>query len=123
MRSISVLLEIWPGGVRHGRLKGKKVIMNGGAHGLGLASLWRFAAEGADVAFFSRKQDKIDAARDAIAKAGNGKVFAEVPDMAGNHEGYKAWLAKAADELGGWRHLCPYGEFVRHRRNRRLRRP
>ena len=65
-------------------LKGKKVIMNGGAHGLGLASLRHFAAEGADVAFFSRKQDKTDAAREAIAKAGNGKVFAEVLDMAGN---------------------------------------
>lgn len=82
-------------------LKGKKVIMNGGAHGLGLASLRHFAAEGADVAFFSRKQDKIDAAREAIEKAGSGKVFAEVLDMAGNHEGYKAWLAKAADQLGG----------------------
>ena len=31
-------------------LSGKKVIMNGGAHGLGLASLKHFAAEGADVA-------------------------------------------------------------------------
>lgn len=82
-------------------LKGKKVIMNGGAHGLGLASLRHFAAEGADVAFFSRKQDKIDAAKAEIDKAGGGKVFAEVFDMAGNPEGYKAWLAKAADELGG----------------------
>ena len=82
-------------------LKGKKVIMNGGAHGLGLASLKHFAAEGADVAFFSRKQDKIDAAKAAIEEAGAGKVFAEVFDMAGNHEGYKEWLARAAGELGG----------------------
>lgn len=82
-------------------LKGKKVIMNGGAHGLGLASLKHFAAEGADVAFFSRKQDKIDAAKEAIDAAGDGKVFAEVFDMVGNQEGYKQWLAKAADELGG----------------------
>lgn len=82
-------------------LKGKKVIMNGGAHGLGLHSLKHFAAEGADVAFFSRKQDKIDAAKDAIGKAGDGKVFAETFDMVGNLDGYKDWLAKAADELGG----------------------
>lgn len=82
-------------------LKGKKVIMNGGAHGLGLASLRHFAAEGADVAFFSRKQDKIDAATKEIDAAGDGKVFAEVFDMAGNHEGYKEWLTKAAEELGG----------------------
>ena len=44
-------------------LKGKKVIMNGGAHGLGLQALKLFAAEGADVAFFSRKEDKIEAAK------------------------------------------------------------
>ena len=49
-------------------LKGKKVIMNGGAHGLGLASLKLFAAEGADVAFFSRKDDKIEA-DDPFARA------------------------------------------------------
>ena len=82
-------------------LKGKKVIMNGGAHGLGLASLKHFAAEGADVAFFSRKDDKIEAAKEAIGAAGDGKVFAEVFDMADGADAYKAWLEKAASELGG----------------------
>lgn len=82
-------------------LSGKKVIMNGGAHGLGLASLKLFAAEGADVAFFSRKEDKIEAAKSAIAAAGSGKVHGEVFDMASGHDAYKAWLAKAADVLGG----------------------
>lgn len=82
-------------------LKGKKVIMNGGAHGLGLASLKLFAAEGADVAFFSRKADKIEAAKAAIDAAGPGKVFAEVFDMASGGDAYKAWLEKAANELGG----------------------
>jgi NAD(P)-dependent dehydrogenase (short-subunit alcohol dehydrogenase family) len=82
-------------------LKGKKVIMNGGAHGLGLASLKLFAAEGADVAFFSRKADKIEAAKAAIEAAGPGKVFAEVFDMASGGDAYKAWLEKAAGELGG----------------------
>jgi NAD(P)-dependent dehydrogenase (short-subunit alcohol dehydrogenase family) len=82
-------------------LKGKKVIMNGGAHGLGLASLKLFAAEGADVAFFSRKEDKIEAAKAAIDAAGPGKVFAEVFDMASGTEAYQAWLEKAAQELGG----------------------
>lgn len=82
-------------------LKGKKVIMNGGAHGLGLASLKLFAAEGADVAFFSRKEDKIAAAKEAIDAAGPGKVFAEVFDMAAGGDAYKAWLEKAAGELGG----------------------
>ena len=50
-------------------LKGKKVIMNGGAHGLGLASLKHFVAEGADVAFFSRKEEKIEAAKAADRKS------------------------------------------------------
>ena len=82
-------------------LKGKKVIMNGGAHGLGLASLKIFAAEGADVAFFSRKEDKIEAAKAAISQAGGGRVHGEVFDMASGHDAYKAWLTKAADTLGG----------------------
>ena len=82
-------------------LKGKKVIMNGGAHGLGLASLKHFAAEGADVAFFSRKDDKIEAAKAAISAAGSGKVHGEVFDMASGHDAYKEWLGKAADTLGG----------------------
>lgn len=82
-------------------LKGKKVIMNGGAHGLGLASLKQFAAEGADVAFFSRKDDRIEAAKAAISAAGSGKVHGDVFDMASGQDAYKGWLAKAADTLGG----------------------
>lgn len=82
-------------------LKGKKVIMNGGAHGLGLASLKHFVAEGAEVAFFSRKEDKIEAAKQAISAAGSGKVHGEVFDMASGGDAYKAWLTKAADKLGG----------------------
>jgi NAD(P)-dependent dehydrogenase (short-subunit alcohol dehydrogenase family) len=83
-------------------LKGKKVIMNGGSHGLGLAALKLFAAEGADVAFFSRDPDKVNAAIAAIGQAGGGgKIFAEPFDMTDNPEGYKAWLGKARDALGG----------------------
>jgi NAD(P)-dependent dehydrogenase (short-subunit alcohol dehydrogenase family) len=82
-------------------LQGKKVIMNGGAHGIGLESLKLFAAEGADVAFFSRKEDRIEAARAAIDAAGPGKVFAEVFDMGSGTAAYQAWLAKAVEQLGG----------------------
>lgn len=82
-------------------LQGKKVIMNGGAHGLGLASLRHFAAEGADVAFFSRKEDKIEAAVREIEAAGSGKVHGEVFDINSGAEAYTDWLAKAADMLGG----------------------
>ena len=82
-------------------LAGKKVIMNGGAHGLGLHSLKHFVAEGADVAFMSRKEDKIEAAKATISAAGSGKVIGDVVDLADGPEAYKAWLAKAQDALGG----------------------
>jgi len=82
-------------------LAGKKVIMNGGAHGLGLASLKIFAAEGADVAFFSRDAEKVKAAVAAIDAAGPGKVHGEQFDMTGNPDGYCDWLRKATDALGG----------------------
>lgn len=81
-------------------LKGKKVIMNGGSHGIGLETLKLFTAEGADVAFFSRDQGRIDAA--LAACAGNpGKAHGTALDMTGNPEGYRAWLEGAAKALGG----------------------
>ena len=81
-------------------LKGKKVIMNGGSHGIGLETLKLFAAEGCDVAFFSRDEGRVKAAAAEIGKAGN-KVQADVLDMTDNVEGYVAWLKKALDALGG----------------------
>lgn len=82
-------------------LEGLNVIMNGGAHGLGLASLKLFAEEGANVAFFSRDQAKVDAAVAEIDAAGPGKVHGEVFDINSGPDGYKAWLSKAAETLGG----------------------
>jgi 3-oxoacyl-[acyl-carrier protein] reductase len=81
-------------------LKGKKVIMNGGAHGLGLSSLKQFVAEGADVAFFSRDQAKVDAAVNEL-QSGGTTVHGGVLDMSNNADGYKAWLTAAAEKLGG----------------------
>lgn len=82
-------------------LKGRKVVMNGGAHGLGLASLKQFAAEGADVAFFSRDKAKVEAATKAIDGCGPGTVHGGVLDMTDNTDGYRAWLTGAVDALGG----------------------
>ncbi len=81
-------------------LKGKKVIMNGGSHGIGLEALKLFAAEGCDVAFFSRDEGRVKAAAAEIGKAGN-KVHADVLDMTDNADGYIAWLNKALADLGG----------------------
>ncbi|MBT5797142.1 MAG: SDR family oxidoreductase [Porticoccaceae bacterium] len=82
-------------------LKGKKVIMNGGSHGLGLASLKTYAAEGCDVAFFSSNAERVAAAEKQIDAAGSGKVFGAELDMTGNPEGYASWLEKAVKDLGG----------------------
>jgi 3-oxoacyl-[acyl-carrier protein] reductase len=81
-------------------LKGKKVIMNGGSHGIGLETLKLFAAEGCDVAFFSRDEGRVSAAAAEIGKSGN-KVQADVLDMTDNPDGYIAWLNKALEALGG----------------------
>ena len=81
-------------------LKGKKVIMNGGSHGIGLETLKLFASEGCDVAFFSRDEARVKAAAAEIGKAGT-KVQADVLDMTDNAEGYVAWLNKALEALGG----------------------
>ncbi|MEN9017909.1 MAG: SDR family oxidoreductase [Hellea sp.] len=80
-------------------LKRKKVILTGGSRGLGRAALELYAAEGADIAFFSRNPDGVREAEESLKRHG-GKVFAEafeVKDM----ESYSTWLARAAEELGG----------------------
>lgn len=80
-------------------LKGKKVIVTGGSRGLGRAALELFAAEGADVAFFSRNPEQVAEATASLSRHG-GKVFGEAFAM-GDRDAYKAWLTKAAEQLGG----------------------
>ena len=80
-------------------LKGKKVILTGGSRGIGRAALEIFAAEGADVAFFSRNQAQIDEAVASLSKHG-GKVIGEAFDLT-DLKAYPDWLKSAADRLGG----------------------
>ncbi len=80
-------------------LKGKKVILSGGSRGLGRAALELFAAEGADVAFFSRSPEQVEETHKALAAHG-GKIFSEAFEVK-DAEGYAGWLTKAAGELGG----------------------
>lgn len=80
-------------------LRGRKVIINGGARGLGLAALKHFVAEGCDVAFFGRDAAKVAAAKGELA--GGGTVFGEAFDMSADHQAYRDWLTRAAGELGG----------------------
>ena len=80
-------------------LKGKKVILTGGSRGIGRAALEFFAAEGADVAFFSRNAEQVAEAVASLSRHG-GKVIGEAFDMS-DLAGYPAWLTSAADRLGG----------------------
>lgn len=81
-------------------LAGRKVIINGGARGLGLAALKIFVAEGCDVAFFGRDPDKVAAATETLSASGR-KVIGEAFDMSADHQAYRDWLTRAADGLGG----------------------
>jgi 3-oxoacyl-[acyl-carrier protein] reductase len=80
-------------------LKGKKVILTGGSRGIGRAALEVFAAEGCDIAFFSRNQAQVDATVAALSKHG-GKVYGSTFDM-NDAEAFPTWLTQAADRLGG----------------------
>lgn len=80
-------------------LKGKKVILTGGSRGLGRAALELFAQEGCDVAFFSRNAQQV-AETVAALEAHGGKVFGSAFSL-DDLDAYKAWLDKAAKDLGG----------------------
>ena len=80
-------------------LKGKKVILTGGSRGIGRAALEIFAAEGCDVAFFSRNQAQVDDTKRSLARHGH-RVVASTFDMNRLDE-YPGWLSRAAEELGG----------------------
>jgi NAD(P)-dependent dehydrogenase (short-subunit alcohol dehydrogenase family) len=80
-------------------LKGLKVILTGGSRGTGRAALEVFAAEGADVGFFSRNQEQIDEAVASLSKHG-GKVVGLRGDLA-DLDAYPALLTGIAESLGG----------------------
>lgn len=80
-------------------LRGKKVILTGGSRGIGRAALELFAAEGCDVAFFSRNPQQVEEASGALRRHGH-KVHGSAFDM-NALDAYPGWLTRAADELGG----------------------
>ncbi len=80
-------------------LKGKKVIVTGGSRGIGRAALEIFAAEGADVAFFSRNRAQVDETVASLSRQGH-RVFGSTFDM-NDLAAYPAWLTGAAEQLGG----------------------
>lgn len=80
-------------------LKGLKAILAGASKGIGRATAEALAAEGCDVAVCARGAEGVEATV-ASLKAKGVKAFGESVDMA-DGEAYKAWVARAAEALGG----------------------
>jgi NAD(P)-dependent dehydrogenase (short-subunit alcohol dehydrogenase family) len=80
-------------------LQGKKAIVTGGKRGLGFAIADTLAAEGADVAICARDADGVAAAVATLSERGT-TVVGEAVDVA-DGAAYAAWLAAAAEALGG----------------------
>jgi NAD(P)-dependent dehydrogenase (short-subunit alcohol dehydrogenase family) len=87
-------------------LKGKKAILVGASHGIGLATAKALAAEGCDIALCSRSQESVDAAVAAVSAAGT-KVIGGTVDVT-DADAHSAWIAKAAEELGGCDIFIPF---------------
>jgi 3-oxoacyl-[acyl-carrier protein] reductase len=80
-------------------LKGKKAVVSGGTRGIGRAIAETFAAEGADVAICARNADAVAATVAQLRERGVNAYGASVDVSDG--AALKAWIARAAEELGG----------------------
>ncbi len=78
-----------------GRLNGKTVLITGGTSGIGLASVYRFKAEGANVAVTGRNQEALD----TIAAETGGTVLTIRADAANLNE-TQAALNKTVETFG-----------------------
>jgi 3-oxoacyl-[acyl-carrier protein] reductase len=81
------------------QMRGKKAVLAGASKGIGRAVALALAKEGCDVAFCARDQGAIDKLVGELKEHGVEAIGASV-DM-GNVEGYRAWVAKACEQLGG----------------------
>lgn len=81
------------------RLKGKKAVVLGGTRGIGRAIAETLAAEGAAVAVCARNADQVAEAVAALKGKGVAATGGSVDITDG--PALKAWVAKAAGELGG----------------------
>jgi 3-oxoacyl-[acyl-carrier protein] reductase len=88
----------WPG-----RFSGKRVIVTGGASGIGEATSERFLREGADVLVFDIDDHALQRSGERLAAAaahGGGRVVGHRGDAASPAD-VTALLVRALDELGG----------------------
>lgn len=84
-----------------GRVSGKKAIITGGAQGLGEATAWMLAREGAKVAVTDINGDGADTVAAAInAELGDGTAYAWQHDVT-DAERWKTVVKEAHDAMGG----------------------
>ncbi len=87
-------------------LKGLKAVLAGASKGIGRATAETLAAEGCDVAICARGSEAVDATVAALRAKGVNAVGAVV-DMT-DSEAYRAWVAEAAETLGGCDIFIPF---------------
>jgi NAD(P)-dependent dehydrogenase (short-subunit alcohol dehydrogenase family) len=83
---------------RDGLLEGKTAFVTGGGSGIGQRMAERFASHGAKVMLAGRKQDKLDAAAQAIRSSG-GEAGTSAVDVR-DYPALEAALKKTRDEFG-----------------------
>lgn len=78
------------------RLSGRRILITGGASGIGFATAALFRAEGAQVALLDRDRARLAEARDALAATPGGPVAAEPAEVADYGQ-----VDRAVGALGG----------------------
>lgn len=81
-------------------LEGKKIIITGGARGIGAECVRVFLEEGASVSFCSRDGDELNERLEQFRRKFPDKVFAETIDISRPDE-YREWLLKSAWQMNG----------------------
>ncbi len=82
------------------RFEGKRVIVTGGARGIGKATVMRFAAEGAAVLLTDRQRDAAESAAKEIAAATGATVYPFIGDVSSKADDL-ATIRFALERMGG----------------------
>src|ERR1700749_3877740 len=81
-------------------IKGRRAIVTGGGSGIGFETARLFLEEGVRVLIAGRTGDKINKARDELAKKAGGEVYAVKADMTREAD-IKRMVETAKEKLGG----------------------